>query len=132
MSGALTADEQAIVDAADIGNGCATGGSVELTSRKNKEGARVEPLAATLHSGGARPYLIRAAGPAALSPGALAMLRSLADAGGEMGWPRWGANTELHRVTASNFRTLLVSRGYVQRDTERGLAMLRDRGEAAL
>jgi len=119
------------IDASEIGYGCATGGSLELTSKKNKEGARVEPLAATLHSGGSRPYLMPAAGPEKLSAGAVAMLRALAEAGGSTGWSQWGANTDLHRVTASNLRSQLVARGYVEHDTERGMAVLTDRGEAS-
>jgi putative DNA primase/helicase len=119
------------IDASEIGYGCATGGSLELTSRKNKEGARVEALAATLHSGGSRPYLMLAAGTEKLSAGALGMLRSLAEAGGSMGWARWSTSTDLHRVTASNLRAQLVARGYVDHDTERGMAVLTDRGEGA-
>jgi hypothetical protein len=130
VNGRVTGQPSAF-DASEIGYGCATGGSVELTSRKNKEGALVEPLAATLHSGGSSPYLMPAAGPAKLSAGALVMLRALAEASGSMGWARWGTNTDLHRVTVSNLRAQLVDRGYVAHDTERGMAVLTDRGEGA-
>jgi hypothetical protein len=119
-------------DASEIGYGCATGGSVELTSRKNKEGARVEPLAATLHSGGSRPYLQPADGPAKLSAGALTMLRALAEAGGTMAAHQWGRETGLHRTTIERRRTELVARGYVAEDGGTGIVTLTDRGEAAL
>ena len=119
-------------DASEIGDGCATGGSVELTSRKNKEGARVEPLAATLHSGGARPYLRPATGPAKLSAGALTMLRALAEAGGTMASHQWGKDSALHRTTVDRRRTELVARGYVAEDAGTGIVTLTDRGEAAV
>jgi hypothetical protein len=120
------------VDALELGHGCATGGSVELTSRKNKEGARVEPLAATLHSGGARPYLRPAAGPAKLSAGALTMLRALAAAGGKMAAHQWGGDSGLHRSQVWRLQHDLSERGYVTEDSATGIVTLTDRGEAQL
>lgn len=120
------------VDAAEIGYGCATGGSVELTSRKNKEGARVEPIAATLHSGGERPFLRPSAGPLKLSAGALTMLRELAEAGGTMASHLWGSDSSLHRTTVWRLQHDLSERGYVAEDATTGIVTLTDRGEAAL
>jgi Bifunctional DNA primase/polymerase, N-terminal/AAA domain len=120
------------VDAAEIGYGCATGGSVELTSRKNKEGARVEPLAATLHSGGLRPFLRPAAGPAKLSAGALTMLRALAEAGGTMAAHQWGKDSGLHRTQVWRLRIELSESGYALEDAATGIVTLTDRGEAVL
>jgi AAA domain len=120
------------LDASEIGYGCATGGSVELTSRKNKEGARVEPLAATLHSGGLRPFLRPAAGPAKLSAGSLTMLRALAEAGGTMASHQWGSDSGLHRTQVWRLQHDLGERGYVAEDSTTGIVTLTDRGEAEL
>jgi hypothetical protein len=118
--------------ASEIGLGCPTGGSVELTSKKNKEGAQVEPLAATLHSGGDRPYLKPSDAAPSLSAGALTMLRQIADAGGIVAWTAWGKDTGLHRSTVDDRRKDLIGRGYGTHDDETGLVRLTDRGEAAI
>lgn len=114
----------------DVGLHVETGGSVRLHSKKNKDGALVPDLAASMRSGVESVYLVHDSTARGLSPGAKKMLRELADVGGTMALATWGDTTGLHRNTQSNLRTELLDSGYVEPNMGSGTVTITEAGEA--
>jgi AAA domain len=120
------------VNSHDVAPDTETGGTVRLHSRKNKDGALVPDLAASMRSGIESVYLVHDATARGLADGARKMLRDLADAGGTKALTRWGDATNLHRNRQSQLRTELLDSGHVEANTASGTVTMTETGEGEL
>jgi AAA domain len=119
------------VNSHDVEPHAETGGTVRLHSRKNKDGALLPDLAATMRSGVESVYLVHSTARG-LSDGARRMLRDLADAGGTKALHRWGDTSELHRNRQSELRTELIDSGHAEVNMTSGTVSITVSGEGEL